>query len=145
MTVIVYRDGVVAADSMEAGGDLRRGSVQKIIQWEGRIAGAAGEGGDCEAFLEWVRYPVKGPPEIEPSGEGAQFEGFVIRQKDNIWVVDRRCIPWQIFAPFLAIGNGAAIAIGAMEMGATAEEAVAAAIKWSPACGGDIHTIRLPT
>ena len=44
---------------------------------------------------------------------------------------------------FYAIGSGCEFATGAMEMGATAEEAVQVAIKHSTSCGGPINVLRL--
>jgi len=46
-------------------------------------------------------------------------------------------------APFYALGSGYQVAMGAMEFGATAEEAVRAAIKWDTGSGGDVTVLRL--
>ena len=44
---------------------------------------------------------------------------------------------------FDAVGSGMNLAIGAMELGATAEEAVSVAIKYDPHCSGRITKIEL--
>ena len=42
---------------------------------------------------------------------------------------------------FASIGSGSGIAYGALEMGATARQAVSAAIKWDESSGVGVHTI----
>lgn len=52
-------------------------------------------------------------------------------------------IPYLHGANNYAIGEGAPFAYGAMFMGATAEEAVAAAIDGSPYCNGHVVSLNL--
>lgn len=52
-------------------------------------------------------------------------------------------IPYLHGANNYAIGEGAPFAYGAMFMGATAEEAVAAAIDGSPHCNGHVVSLSL--
>lgn len=47
---------------------------------------------------------------------------------------------FDICGEFIADGSGREYALGAFEMGATAEEAIRAAAKYDPATGGDIET-----
>jgi hypothetical protein len=47
-----------------------------------------------------------------------------------------------LMAPFFANGSGNLLALGAMEAGATAEEAVRAAMVWDNSTGGAITVLR---
>ena len=61
----------------------------------------------------------------------------------KILLVDQDGDVSEIRNPFWAIGSGAEICMGFMAAGGSAAEAVAAAIKWSPKCGGDVDQVRL--
>lgn len=71
------------------------------------------------------------------------FTGMLIAPNGEPFMVEDDLTLIQIKAPFYAEGSGADFAIGAMEMGASAEQAVQAAIKHSANCGGKIQTVKL--
>jgi 20S proteasome alpha/beta subunit len=140
MTVIAYRDGALASDSLCTCADVRASSTVKIARCpDGSLCGASGYSGDAAAFIRWC---VAGRPEdakpkltslcalvISPSGEILMFE---------------ESLNWAVLdAPYYATGSGHALAIGAMAHGASAVEAVAIAIKHHTGCGGAIRVLRL--
>jgi len=59
-------------------------------------------------------------------------------------LIDDEMQPQQVFDDFLAIGSGAAYAIGAMEQGATPAEAVFIASRHDGNTGGPIKTYTFP-
>jgi 20S proteasome alpha/beta subunit len=67
----------------------------------------------------------------------AGFEAFLVRD-GVVYHYDGSGVMYKVEAPFHAIGSGASIAIGAMEMGATAVGAVEVASKYDIYTGGDI-------
>lgn len=53
------------------------------------------------------------------------------------------CLSVHQYLRCIAIGSGGEYALGAMEMGASAEEAVAAACAWDTGCGGRIDCLEV--
>lgn len=143
MTVIAYRDGVIAADSlMVGGGHIMSRDVTKIYKNGSILHGACGDAAWCKSFHDWMNLGLKGNcPGMRSDESGAiiilptglivdvNVAGFIIRSDLDFW----------------AIGCGADYAIGAMECGASAEEACKVAITWNSECGGDIKVLRRKT
>lgn len=143
MTIIVYRDGILASDTLITDPDTnsRQGYSKKIIKAkDGALAGASGDAEYCCDFLEWAKTDRATPPPkdktkgynsailILPNGEIHSYYG----QKHDI-MMDK----------WIAIGAGQFVAQGALYMGATAREAVKAAIKYNTLCGGKVLTLKL--
>lgn len=148
MTVIAYRDGVLAADSRtttesEAGG-IRHFKCQKLFRKKGSIIATAGENGPGLAFIRW--YGSGRPfPEVFAIGE-ADFSCLVLTAKglfeyDKWGVAEKITLPKT--APFYAIGCGAKAALGAMHMGASARKACAVACRVDPLCDFPIVSMSL--
>lgn len=137
MTTIAFREGVLAADTLVSGGGVRLGYVTKVRKLGSVLAAGAGTMSFVQGFLDWFAAGMEGdPPET-----GGEFEGLIIH--------DGRVVTWNdgwdsLAAPFYAIGSGKYQALGAMAAGATAEEAVRAAILTDCYSGGpiDILTVR---
>ena len=144
MTIISYRNGVMAADSQLSNETFTLGTVRKIVRTpDGALAGACGEGnGECEQFLRWALGNRKRlPPRAIFTGKTA-CEGMLVRPDGVILYYD--CpTPTTITSEYFSIGVGAQIATGALWKNGTAEEAVEAAIAHSPACGPPIEVLRL--
>lgn len=141
MTIIVYRDGILAADTAIWRGCIYVGDAQKITKTnDGILVGAAGNAMECEAFRKWAagnRRSAWKPQNddfngllIEPSGMVSQYSGL-------------NKVPCNIEYPFHAIGYGYEIAYGALDMGASAYDAVKSAILRHAYCGGNITTLKL--
>lgn len=137
MTVIVYRDGVLASDSQVSLGDTYVGSCEKIKKTkDGWLAGASGRISSISVFLEWAE-------ERNNEIELKDFNGFLISPEGEVFLVDDDVVLFKVKAPFHAEGAGHEIALGALYMGATAIEAVQAAIKYHNECGGEIQVVKL--
>ena len=55
MTIITYRNGVMAGDTIVIEGDLRVGCTTKVRKMtDGTLAGMAGSFNAVEAFFAWV-------------------------------------------------------------------------------------------
>lgn len=136
MTVIAWKDGIMAADSVSSRGDTRY-YVRKLHRVGNLVVGMSGNTDSCEALLDWFR-------------KGRQIETFPkCQEKDTyacavfalggrVYTIDQTPYPSEMLAPFGAIGCGREVAIGAMAAGATATEAIAIASTWCDGCGGPI-------
>jgi hypothetical protein len=132
----------MAADSQDNCGGIRVGQVTKIARRaDGALAGAAGEGGFCEKFLELFR---EGRDEefSPPASDERPFSALVVTADGQLWQVGP-VGRYRVSAPFLSEGSAYQLLIGAMAMGASAEEAVRIAIKYDMRCGGEIQVERL--
>jgi hypothetical protein len=141
MTTIAYRNGILAADTgMSAGGSIV-GSVTKIARSEkGDLAGAAGDASYNHDFIAWFVGGEQGnPPEAQE--EDKTFDrGVIFRRDGRIEVFEPRG-RFECSAPYYAFGSGRPEALGAMFVGASAEQAVQAAIAHDPYTFGDIDVL----
>lgn len=139
MTIIVYRDGVMAADTGIFNGDVLSGEMEKIFQLDdGTLYGSAGFMADDEPFHAWVREGVR------PDRLSSDFSGLVIKPDGTVLEVGGPTpTMFQTRAPFYTLGCGSEIAIGALEFGATAVQAVQAACRRSVFCREPITVLSL--
>lgn len=145
MTTIVYRDGIMAADSRctmntEAGGS-RVSKCEKLyrkttVDKEDVIIGLAGDSGPGLVFLDWFGTGVKEPPASLIEGDG-DFTALVLRRA-GLFEYDKWCRGEQVRGRFYAVGSGAKAALGALYMGASAKRAVQIACKIDPYSAGPI-------
>lgn len=121
MSIIVYRDGVIASDSGVFQDELFCGITTKIAKSpKGKLGGMCGSVSDLQKFVSWVKSDCKGEPSITSSGS----EGILIKPNGEVSVysVDGYILLGE--SDFYAIGSGQSIAFGALECGADAIRAV---------------------
>lgn len=139
MSVIVHRNGTLAADSHVNSGELAFPFPKLWQLTNGWVAGAVGP---LQAVAQLQQWSMNGMNTTDfPINTGGTLllltkEKGLLRYKDVP-------IPYLHGANNYAIGEGAPFAYGAMFMGATAEEAVAAAIDGSPHCNGHVVSLSL--
>lgn len=142
MTVIAYRAGIMASDSrLTAGDHIVPGGYSKIRRLpDGTLIGGCGTAVGIEALFEWAVGNRKlKPPKVckggdmlmvSPDGTITQMEGrypFTLRDTGG----------------YYAQGSGGDVALGAMHQGASAVDAVKAAIAHNAACGGEVQVLAL--
>lgn len=147
MTVIAYRDGVMAADSMGSADSVMQRGTRKVTRSStGIIAGFSGVFGAGRKFLRWVEAGAVGDPPLPREHPGdpdhQSYTGIYVMPDGRVIVVDSEGAD-ERFASYLALGAGSAAALGAMFAGADAETAVRAAIEHCAWCGGDVDVVRL--
>lgn len=137
MTIITFRNGVLAADTqVSAHGsrvDLLR-KIKRVNQW---LIGGAGDVGTIVPVELWIR-------------DGAQFEkpidfgkiedgAAILVDPDGVAYHVGTASPYVLKseAQFMAIGSGSDAALAAMLLGATATRAVDIAKRIDLYCGGD--------
>lgn len=144
MSVVCYRDGVMASDSGIFIGDVLIGNVKKIIKTDdGFLAGACGNAEDSSLFLDVASEGMDDDMVFSEECKFISLNALYVNPKGEVFSVGNKGYPFKVDAPFYAEGAGAEIALGAMAAGASAEEAVEIAIKYSIWCTGPVKTIKL--
>jgi hypothetical protein len=137
LTTIAYDGRTLAADSLATCHGGRVGVVVKIAERNGVFAAGVGSSARCRAFLDWFRAGMTGfPPPMGDESTAYLFplDGQVV-VVDSLGLLAER--PWR----YWAAGSGADYAIGAMEAGASAAEAVRIACLHDTSSGGEIITL----
>lgn len=136
----------MAADSLvvDSSADSHSGYVRKITR--GRTGALFGMAGDAFALAQLIRH-VRYAPTLSalfdfPKPAGG-IDGLLIVPDGRVYFVDSKGRLMSTNVPFASIGSGCHFAIGAMEMGATAVEAVRVARRNDRGTGGKIHRVTL--
>lgn len=141
MTTIAWDGKTLAADRRVSYGSISDAKTTKIAKTKYGLCGASGNSSLGAAFKRWFQNGEKGdPPPLGKDGETAT--AFIIRGAGVRLHYDQ----WGWYeadpGPF-AMGSGYEIAIGAMESGKTAVEAVQTAAKLDGYTGDEIDTLEL--
>lgn len=143
MTTIVYRAGLMAADSRAYQGDKWPiGFKQKIKRLaDGRLAGVSSSTpGLGELVLAWVEAGMD--TEKTPDVGNDWFDCLIVDPEgQGYFARSNFFFAGPLQAEWFAVGSGAEVAKGALLMGATAEEAVGIAAQVDPYTGGPIITL----
>ena len=155
MTTIAYKDGVLAGDSLSTVNGRRSGPMEKTFAYRLLGGGACliGLCGEPQHFQKVLRDIIKREEdplreEIWPIGEymaliALKHEDRPERQAD-VYLFEGAGEPFPVSGPFHAIGSGSEIAIGAMAVGASALQAVHAAIALDIYSGPPVITLTFP-
>lgn len=126
MTTIAYRDGTLAADTRAVSGDHRpMGHQQKIFRTNdgGMVGVATAHPGLTEEIALWLAADKHS--DREPQIGDRNFEMLEVTPDGLVLYYCNNFTPaGPLTGAYFAIGSGAEYAIGAMAMGATAEEGV---------------------
>lgn len=140
MTTIAYRAGVLAADTLLTCGQSHRdGFALKVFKFGDLLAAWGGNAVLGQRFMDWLKGGAMGePPDLSSDKD---VEIMIIMPDDLIitatkWGWDRSRSPYR------AMGMGKDYASGAMAFGASAEEAVRAALVHECFSGGPITVLR---
>ncbi len=148
MSVVVYRDGVLAADTRgihEEAGIMRCGKLlRKRIGRRDHLLGFVGDVSYATLYCDWYGSKQPMPEQLRNIPEEKKFSVLIVIGK-QLYEADGVGRPLEIEAKFHAIGAGAYIALGAMHQGATAIQAVKIACKIESSCGLPVQSITLPT
>lgn len=146
MTTIVYRDGLMAADTRAySGNPTPIGNKQKIHRLpDGSIVGVSTvEPGMSEAFVAWLAAGGN-PEEIEHLSDKLKLQAILVKSNGSVFYYCDNIMPsGPLFGPFFAIGSGDQYALGALSCGATADAAVMVAAQHDSYTGGEIMKLLL--
>lgn len=145
MSVVVYKDGILAADSKAYGGSYQsspgwKRKIHRLVDGS-RLGVTTAVLGTGERFVAWMNAGADpaawvGEPKIDLRAIIIKPDGSVFLADDSLY------FSGPIECSSYAIGSGAPYAIGAMAEGASAERAVDVAKMFDPHCGGP--TVILP-
>lgn len=148
MTVIAYRDGVMAADGRVTSKDfILRDNDKKVFKLkDGSLLGMAGSVVGCVIIQREVERAVKDGKKAKvlslPSINVKNAEALLVGPGGEIWFFSSR--EWErIPEPYTAIGAGYLVAMTALDYGASAEEACKYVCKRVSSCGGKIRVVKL--
>lgn len=142
MTTVCFKSGILAFDSkISASGEFSGYGIK------GRNVGkflAAGCGSyeDLCAFLDWLESGGK-QEDRKKFGidRDLNISAITVNKKGSVYQYDGRLYPYSIDHKFYSIGSGASYALGAMEHGASAIEAVKIAAKYDSNTGGRVNSL----
>ncbi len=146
MTTVAYCDGVMAADSRTTDGSCLDLSVKKIYRYRHILIGTAGcaDTRDILRMLKGVREPEDLPGKDELKILKEEISVIVVfRETERIFLletIERKGQVMEHEGEFIAIGSGKDNAYGALEMGASAPEAVRIACKYDTGSGLPVRT-----
>jgi len=149
MTIIAYRDGIIASDSQETHSDGRKAPCKKIYKSrDGVIIGTAGDSYTGLMLVDWFERGARldDAPDLSHVSTDEDFECLIVESRENIYTMNRFFQRYDIELmnnEFYAIGCGSGYAMVAMEMGATAKEAVKVTCKYDAYCGGNIQVMKV--
>lgn len=134
MTCIAYRDGTLAGDTLWVENGVKH-YASKVAKHKGHLIGMCGE--DVPALddvLDWL-----GDADVKKEEfKKVDFQLLVVTPEGDMYSIDNRGLKHKIKQPFWAVGSGCHAALGAMEFGADAKQAVKVAIKYINYCGGKV-------
>lgn len=149
MTCIAAVPGRMVADSLDTGSVRRYGP--KIFRRHDYLVGTAGAGGLLQRILAAADWPVV-LTELGLATWIGKFDGvnddhggieLILCTRDLVWVIEGDAV--YSTTKHAAVGCGAAYALGYLEARpGRLREAVEAACKHDPYCGGSIIEERLP-
>lgn len=154
MTIIVFRSGIMASDGrVSEDSSIFTNRHQKIHRLKsGGLVGVAGDADttDLVNLLNSLRKPL--PTHKQLCSLEYEFDAIYVKPDKTVWVLQsgrdkdtQKYVAgiFEIKEPFVAVGSGKELAIGALDRGATAEQAVKTAIKFDTSCGGPIQVFSL--
>lgn len=140
MTVIVYRNGVMASDSASFQGDnMTAWNVKKVFKVRGHLIGITGVYATGRKFIENFRRTGK----LDLQMTTPEVTMLVVTPRRRVLLFKDKYVE-SLDMPFVVSGADARIvAMGALHMGATARRAVQIAIKVGPWAGGKVQSVKL--
>ena len=139
MTVIAWKDGIIAADRAVGVGELLL-EVAKLRRVGNVVLAACGPADFGEAMIEWYERGCL-REEFPQTQKQEDFAILVAASPAGVSLFYQTQHAVRRAADWSAVGSGAELAIGAMAAGASAVEAVQIAITYSRSCGfGVDHT-----
>lgn len=141
MSIIAFDGKIVAADRQATIADMRTTS-QKIFKIKDVIVGFTGCNDKGLELVEWFKNGER--KDVFPkSNDKDNWSRLCVFKKNNIYYYEATPEKIIVKDKRIAYGSGRDFAIGAMEFGANAIEAVKVACKYSVGCGMGIQYFKI--
>lgn len=139
MSVVAWDGKILAADRQSTYGDTKSSTDKIFLLPNGEVVAFVGP---LTAAVRLKRWYDEGadPAKYPPLKKDEDWTKIIVASKDRICFTEGSPDFIPVIDPFCAWGVGREAALGALEMGANAPQAVAAACKWICGCGmGVVH------
>ena len=150
MTTVVYKNGILAADSLVCYQGKRFGLANKVFEVKASTItknDVVFSGSGCLMHYKLFSDFLRGDSidkELFKSISEEGFDGIVIDKKTKeVFIYDQFLCPETVSAEFYCLGSGGDIAKGAMLMGATPKEAIECASRFDLHTNDNIQQIKL--
>jgi hypothetical protein len=142
LTIIAYKNGIMAADTWITSGGTFCGETCKIKKNQHGLWGSAGDLSDMVKFLLWADNPEVDAFDLMHFGN---FSGIHVDYNGRVYYYDDKSsgIPASVSVKYAAEGSGRNHALGALEVGASAVESVKACAKLDVSVGGWVESVSL--
>lgn len=115
-------------------------AIRKLHRVGDIIVGLSGGSDFCQTLLSW--FEAGRPADAFPETQKHEDYACALFVHDGkVFTIDRSPHPVEMLEPICAIGSGREVALGAMTVGATAVQAVAAASRWCDSCGNGVDSL----
>ena len=145
MTVIAFKDGVMAADTQLSQGNAQSRAVKIFRLPDGGVAGGCGLWSAAYAGLRWLAAGGSDDGaedrKLLPDIDGATI--LIAKPDGTHWVLEDRFPAFPLMGKVAAIGCGADAAEMAMGMGLSAVEAVGRVTRQDILCGGNVQSLEV--
>jgi len=151
----------MSADTMDMFSDMKHFGMMKMGQGTRSLYGFAGAVRQMPQVFEWLENRERSPDNPETWAKDGledcdKFDAILViegrahgvdgppRSDPKIYRITMGgvCIEYKDSPQFISIGTGSPFALGAMHAGASAPQAVAAAIRYDLCSGGKVNTIQ---
>ena len=144
MTVIAYRDGILAADRLFTTASDTVGIATKIVLADGAALAFTGEHAVGLQLVAW--WKAGADPKDWPAAQASDERWsrlVVARPRQELVHYERDPVEIPVEGPFWAFGCGQDVALGALAVGAGAVAACSAAGQFHAHCGGGVDFVNL--
>jgi len=143
MTTIAYRDGVMAADTGCSGHGAIHTWAYKLLEHDNVLYGGAGFAAEVQHYFANLQKSGKKILPRSLENDHSSFTIMRVRAETPSTVQLLTAHGWETYhsVPYLAIGAGADPAMGALYAGASAKEAIRAAIAHGEGTFGDVVAV----
>lgn len=139
MTVIAFKDGVMAADTMLSEGNAHY-RVKKLWRLpDGGVAGGAGAQRSAYAVMKFLADGGDVGGKDAPDAEDAVI--LIARPDGALWMIDGGFPAFPLLDKVAAIGCGADAARMAMSLGLSAVDAVSRVTRQDLLCGDPVQSM----
>jgi hypothetical protein len=143
MTVIAFKDGVMAADTQLSYGNSAS-RAQKIVRLpDGGVAGGCGLWCAAYAVLKFLADGGTEDDDPKTLPNPADCQVLIARPDGSLWVIEERFPAYPLLDKVAAIGCGADAAHMAMTLGLSPVEAVGKVINQDILCGGNVQSMEV--
>jgi hypothetical protein len=143
MTVIAYRDGVIACDSRINFGGFHASTKKWEKVGDHLLFGA----GDASQFLQLVEWYRNGAVISEWPAiiNRENYCRLIVCKDGKVFEYEYLPYPIEVIDDYAAWGSGFEVALGAMYAGMGAGQAAKAACALVSTCGGEVHVFEVPS